>query len=264
MNITDLIGEDKVDSMIRNNPCFGFVENYTIDGDILTIKSKMSITYYRLKEDNGVMYAYMIGLDGSQLGDEFPLDWQEAEADGLVEEKELPEDFNEDELDSRKQNLQESVNWSYFDKFRDVIDKFMPDQGEGETYASQIATAINKLVYKWYNDGDVYDNSCYLEGWANDLSDYANWLAKNVDGAKDILDNIFEARNDSDYENILKALADNYLSMEFLDRASEKSKTGSIYDCAGDYSFDEHRWDEDEDDYWEDDYDEDEEDEEDY
>lgn len=271
MNIKDLIGEDKVDSMIRNNPLFGFVDNYTIDNDILTVKSKLSITYYRLEEINGKMYAYMIGLDGSKLGDEFPLNYQEAEAEGLVENKvELAEDFSEEELEENKQNLvetilKEGVDWGYFNKFHDVTEEYMPDQGEGETYASQIATAINKLIYKWYNDGDVYDNTHYLQGWANDLSSYANWLAQNVDGAKEILDRIYEAENDDDYEEILKSLADNYMTMEFMEHAAEAPKNGSIYECDGDYVFDEHYWDEDEeDDYWEDEYDEDGDEEEDY
>ena len=73
-----------------------------------------------------------------------------------------------------------SVDWSYFDKFDGIIDKYLPTKGEGETKATQIVTAINKLIYKWYNDGDVFDNTYHLEGWANDLSDYANWLYENT------------------------------------------------------------------------------------
>ena len=71
-----------------------------------------------------------------------------------------------------------ATNWDYFDRFEGIEDKYLPVQGEGETKASQIVTAVAKLVYKWYNDGDVFDNTHHLEGWANDLSDYANWLDK--------------------------------------------------------------------------------------
>ena len=60
-------------------------------------------------------------------------------------------------------------SWSEFERFEPVIDRFMPLSGEGETVASQVCTAVNKLVYKWYNDGDVFDNSYELEGWCNDL-----------------------------------------------------------------------------------------------
>ena len=140
-------------------------------------------------------------------------------------------------------SLCESVNWNYYDTFGPLFDQYLPDQGEGETMASQVVTAINKLVYKWYNDGDVYDNSnpMGLSGWSNDLSDYANWLAQNIDGAKEILDGIFEVRTEDEYEDLLKELADSYLTTEFLDTISEHPKEGSIYDCPGDYSFDEGR-----------------------
>ena len=54
--------------------------------------------------------------------------------------------------------------WSYFDKFETINDRYLPSQGEGETKATQVVTAVTKLVYKWYNDGDVYDNTYALEG----------------------------------------------------------------------------------------------------
>ena len=47
------------------------------------------------------------------------------------------------------------VSWGYFNKFDDILNKYMPFTGEGKTMASQLVTAVNKLVYKWYNDGDV-------------------------------------------------------------------------------------------------------------
>ena len=53
----------------------------------------------------------------------------------------------------------EHVDESAFDKFEPIIDKYMPDIGEGDSLASQMVTAVNKLIYKWYNDGDVYDNN---------------------------------------------------------------------------------------------------------
>ena len=53
--------------------------------------------------------------------------------------------------------------------------------------ASQLVTAVNKLVYKWYNDGDVYDNIHSLDNWANDLSSYANWPYKYIPESSDIL-----------------------------------------------------------------------------
>ena len=145
-----------------------------------------------------------------------------------------------------------SVSWDYYDKFEDLIDKYMPLKGEGDTLASQIVTAVNKLVYKWYNDGDVFDNTHYLNGWANDLSSYANWLRKwasGDSGCDTILDRVYGCYNDSDYENLLKDLADCLLDEDWL-HIMEKEKVGSIYNCDGPYAYEVIYDDEEDEDYY--------------
>lgn len=153
-----------------------------------------------------------------------------------------------------------SVEWGYFDKFEELTDKYLLPMGEGETKASQIVTAICKLVYKWYNDGDVFDNTRHLEGWANDLSSYANWLYEHT-SANDILDKIYECYNDSDYEDLLKELADYLFNAEYLAEQNKIEKVDTIYKCEGKFEFYEEYDDEDEDDYYYDDEDEEEEEE---
>lgn len=143
-----------------------------------------------------------------------------------------------------------AVRWSYFDKFEELIDKYMPACGEGETVASQAVTAVNKLVYKWYNDGDVFDNTSAhgLQGWVNDLSSYANWLTEHTDKA-DCLYAIFDIETQSEYEDLLKELADTVLDEEWLKSVESKKAEGSIYECEGSFHFDENRFDGEEDEY---------------
>lgn len=164
--------------------------------------------------------------------------------------------------ESFKKPLTEKVDWNYYDKFEDLINKYMPDEGEGETFASQIVTAVNKLIYKWYNDGDVFDNvNSGLQGWANDLSSYANWLYKYAPGdAPAILKNIYGMGDEADYETLLQELADNLLDENLLSTLESKTQ-GSIYDCEGPFEFKEYYEDEDEDYYEDDNYDEDDEEE---
>ena len=95
--------------------------------------------------------------------------------------------------------------------------------------ATQAVTAITKLVYKWYNDGDVYDNSYAMNGWCNDLSSYANWLARYLDGALDILADIKGCCTDRAYEFILARLANKFLKADILEELDKKPKVGSIY-----------------------------------
>lgn len=137
-----------------------------------------------------------------------------------------------------------SVEWSYYDKFEGIMDKYLPDRGEGETMATQIVTAVTKLVYKWYNDGDVYDNTYALEGWCNDLSSYANWLHKYSLGAE--LESISTAMDDDDYEWILKEVANACLDEDYLAEMDKKAKVGSIYNCDGPFEFREYEEDDEE------------------
>ena len=121
------------------------------------------------------------------------------------------------------------VSWSYFNKFDDILNKYMPSTGEGKTMASQLVTAVNKLVYKWYNDGDVYDNTHSLDGLANDLSSYANWLYKYIPESSDILIDVYNVRDDSEYENLLKMLCDELLVEDLLNKYALKPSINSIY-----------------------------------
>ena len=125
--------------------------------------------------------------------------------------------------------------WEEFDKYNEIICKYMPHSGEGDTMASQAVTAVNKLVYKWYNDGDVYDNTHCLDGWCNDVSSYANWLYNNL-GAY-FLDMVWMAASGDDYEEILYQLAEFVLDEDYLERLGRKEKKGSIYDCEGIFTF---------------------------
>ena len=141
------------------------------------------------------------------------------------------------------------INWESFDRFDGIISKWMPAQGQGETMASQMVTAINKLVYKWYNDGDVFDNTHYLEGWWNDLSSYANWLNKHIDGADKILKRISGCRHGKDYEGLLYSLAEEYLNQEMTEKYNVPA-VGSIYECKGPFKYEDPEDDEEDEEEW--------------
>ena len=134
-------------------------------------------------------------------------------------------------------------------QYIEIIDEYMPPQGQGETLASQIVTAVNKMIYKWFNDGDVYDNTHGMQGWCNDLSSEANWLRLHFGGTcAGILDRIeHDCWKDSQYESILEDLAKTMLDPELLKQYADTPASGSIYDCDGPYRFEEY---EDEDEEW--------------
>lgn len=132
-----------------------------------------------------------------------------------------------------------AIAWDYYNKFDKVDGIYLPARGEGNTKATQIATAVNKLVYKWYNDGDVFDNTYHLTGWWNNLSSYANWLDNHVDKAKEILSKIESCYNEDDYEDLLKELADTLLDEAYLAEQNKLETIGTIYECEGRFVFEE-------------------------
>ncbi len=129
------------------------------------------------------------------------------------------------------------VDWNYYEKFEHGAETYLPDSGQGETMATQICTVINKLVYKWYNDGDVFDNTHGLEGWCNDLSSYANWLYKYVPMSQKILDRIETITHASEYEFLLKDLSDLFLDESALHIFNRYEAMGDIYQCDGKFQF---------------------------
>ena len=145
-----------------------------------------------------------------------------------------------------------SISPDYFDKFSDIINKYMEPEGEGSTKASQIVTAVNILLYKWLNDGDVFDNQEFYE-WSkdccNDLSHEANWLDKYTDLSY-ILSDIDECATEDDYSELLKKLADAALNEEYLIPYAKQNAVDSIYTCKGYYQLVSHYEEEDEEEDW--------------
>lgn len=123
-----------------------------------------------------------------------------------------------------------------FTAFEKKTKKYLPSTGEGDNKATQAVTAATKLIYKWFNDGDVFDNNYGLEGWANNLSSYANWLSNYIEGADLILADIRDCDTEEKYEKLLEDLADFMLSLDLEELATHES-ISSIYKCDGPYSF---------------------------
>ena len=142
------------------------------------------------------------------------------------------------------------ASWSSFDEFESIIKSYTPSYGEGNIMSEQIVTAINKLIYKWFNDGDVYDNRYFMQGWCNDLSSYANWLYEYVNLTE--LDEIETVKGDEEYSNLLFKVARKCLNEDYLKQYKKEPRKGSIYEATGPFEFSEYEEDEDGEDEYED------------
>ena len=137
--------------------------------------------------------------------------------------------------------------WKDFDKFGEVLDKYLPRKGEGATMASQLSAALSKIVYRWFNDGDVYDDTT-MTGWGEDLSSYANWIYRYIPEVGPVLRKVHACFTDEDYTNLLYNVStriSKIIDFELLDTMEAR---GSIYDCDGPFSVTNDKDDDDEDD----------------
>lgn len=143
----------------------------------------------------------------------------------------------------------ENVDWNYFDKFDALEDKYLPAHGDGDNMATQAVTAASKLIYKWYNDGDVYDNNYGMDGWCNNISGSANWLYEYIPEIRKALNKICDISygDEGAYEHILKEVADIIFRDDFLAGLAKRPHVGDAYDEEGPFSFNEYdEYDEDE------------------
>ena len=149
-----------------------------------------------------------------------------------------------------RNSMRKKASWGDFDN--PVADRmnelYLLDYGEGDTMANQIAAAVNKLVFKWFNDGDVFDNAhTGLEGFANDISDCANWLYTYVPITKEPLSGALKWISEQKYEDILLGVfALTLCDEDLMSNYSNLPAIGSIYDCSGPFTWDESLYDEDE------------------
>lgn len=134
--------------------------------------------------------------------------------------------------------------WSDFNQFEDADELYLPTMGEGDTRATQLTTAVTKLVYKWFNDGDVFDNvNSSMDGWCNDLSSYANWIDTYTEYGL-ILQKIVDCFTEDQYTEILFELCQEALDLEVLKDLDALPKIDSIYTCKGRFQFVDHLYDE--------------------
>lgn len=136
---------------------------------------------------------------------------------------------------------------SSFDVFKDMA-KYLPASGEGETMATQAWTAISKLVYRYYNGGDLPDNysNIHLKNeYGNDVSTYANWLDNNI--IPTFYTSYINLQSEQAYENLLLTVA-RYVADNIKSGKLDKPMVDSIYTASGPFIFKEEQED------YEDDY----------
>ena len=111
-------------------------------------------------------------------------------------------------------------NKKYID---DMFERFVPWSGKANTIGGEIVRAINRICYRFYNDGDTvthYYGIEYNSSWACD-----DFLAKHVEGYNEMKG----IEDDWEFED---ALAENFNYIaEYLKAHEELFHTENTEDC---------------------------------
>lgn len=135
------------------------------------------------------------------------------------------------------ENLCESFNVST-PNFEAVTDEYMPRSGEGDNKLTQLLVAANKIIYRWYNDGDVIDSSTGLS-LGDDISGSANWIDKYMPSLAKSFKNVYDSFNDDTYEKTViipfEKTLEKYFSTEDWKKLLSEPKVGNAYRESGEY-----------------------------
>ena len=140
--------------------------------------------------------------------------------------------------------LKEFIGGELEDRNEPLYDELVPVSGDAETLEGEMLRAINKIIYRYYNDGDKY-----YEGYGTETAGPAHSFLINANHPlKAMMNKLFrEFVSDSEYKkmlnDILKAILDH---IESKQGEYTKNTLGGMFNYESEYEDD----DEDYDDYY--------------
>lgn len=95
-------------------------------------------------------------------------------------------------------------DWS----FEHLFDTLVPDSGKCDTLAGEIVRAINKIEYRWFNDGDRFNEDYGIETCGQSALFLANIEVDDEKPFMDILLHVDVDNDDLAYERLIEELKD--------------------------------------------------------
>ena len=84
--------------------------------------------------------------------------------------------------------------------FDELFEKYVPSQGKADTVGGEIVRATNRIIYRYYNDGDMAGYG-YGKETVNPACRYL--LAQEEENITDIVNCLFATEKESRYEGLL-------------------------------------------------------------
>jgi len=134
-----------------------------------------------------------------------------------------------------------------------LYNKLVPGQGDAETVEGEMLRAINRLIYRWYNDGDKY-----YEGYGTETAGPAHSFLVNArHPQREAMNQLFkEFISDDEYEKMLNDILDVILDhIESRQGKYTKNTLGGIFNYEPEFEdeeddYDEYDYDDEDDDYF--------------
>ncbi len=143
--------------------------------------------------------------------------------------------------------LKEFVGKALEDRNEPLYDKLVAGSGKSDTVEGEMLRAINRIVYRFYNDGDKY-----FEGYGTETAGPAHSFLVNANHPlKSAMIKLFdEPSGDNSYERMLKDVLDMILDhIESRQGKYTKNTLGGIFNYEPEFEEDEDDYD---DDYYDD------------
>jgi hypothetical protein len=122
-----------------------------------------------------------------------------------------------------------------------LYDKLVPGQGDAETVEGEMLRAINRIAYRFYNDGDKY-----FQGYGTETAGPAHSFLINANHPlKSAMNKIFnEPISDSEYEQMIKDALDMILDyIESRQGKYSENTLGGIFNYEPEFEDDEEDYD---------------------
>ncbi len=151
-----------------------------------------------------------------------------------------------------QKTITEFVGKELEDRNEPLYDKLVPGQGDAETVEGEMLRAINRIVYRFYNDGDKY-----FEGYGTETAGPAHSFLINANHPlKSAMIKLFdEPSGDNSYERMLKDVLDMILDhIESRQGKYTKNTLGGMFDYEPEFEEEDDDYDDYDDDYYDDDY----------
>ena len=114
-------------------------------------------------------------------------------------------------------------DWPDNKEFEALFDQYVPDQGHADTVGGELIRAVNKIVYRYYNDGDRVGVD-----YGNETCNPAARFIETNTKLEPLASKLWDYRPNEEYEKVLADLMQETIKICKEDNLFNKSNTDDM------------------------------------